>query len=92
MLLMFFLSVWAIAYNALAGTLFDQFGPTMPFKLISALDLLMCVSAIILGFGGYLNYPNEETSKKEDGDFIRIKDDVAIKLSQEYKKNCEVIN
>ena len=57
MLLMFFLSSWAMTFNAIAGPLFDEFGPSMPFRLVSILDAVMCIAAIVLGLSGYLNVP-----------------------------------
>ncbi len=54
-LLAFFLGLGALLYNGVVGPIFDGLGPTSPFKLVSIMDLALCIFALILGCTGRLN-------------------------------------
>lgn len=61
-LLTFFLGLGALLFNVIGGPIFDNFGPSSPFLLVSAMDMALCALALYLGCSGYLTYGNKESS------------------------------
>lgn len=59
-LLTFFMGLGALFYNGIGGPVFDSLGPASPFVLVSVLDMVFCVFAMILGCGGYLTSAEED--------------------------------
>ena len=61
-LLTFFLGLGALLFNVIGGPIFDNFGPSSPFLLVSVLDMALCGLCLYLGCYGYLTYGNKEPS------------------------------
>lgn len=62
-LLTFFMGIGALLFNGVGGPIFDGLGPSSPFILVSILDMIFFVLAIILSCLGYLSTFNADHTK-----------------------------
>ena len=60
-LLTFFLGLGSLCFNGIGGLVFDGFGPASPFVVVSGLDLVVFVMAVLLGCAGHLDYGKDNT-------------------------------
>ena len=49
-----FANLGGTLFSLVGGIMFDKFGPSSPFLLVSVCDLVICLFAVILGCTGYL--------------------------------------
>ena len=59
-LLTFFMGLGALLFNGIGGPVFDSMGPSSPFVLVSILDTVFCIFALLLGCCGYLTTAEED--------------------------------
>ena len=68
-LVTFFMGLAALFFNFIGGPIFDEFGPSSPFLLISVFDLFLFVFGLLLHNMGYLTTSAEDDEKKRCCDY-----------------------